>query len=238
MITARTASVLLCAVLTASMQSPRGSGGYNAGAQISLAPQRDEPMSPSGAISPEQLQLLTDAAKQAPAFTAYGGELEDCTLKSQEGTEIIMSREFAKQATLLKNMLEDNDDEHIPLPNVKAPILQKVVDYMNYHGENPEVSIEIQKPLKSTNLLECGVAEWDASFVDEANLPQEQLFEVILAANYMDIKGLLDLSCAKVASMIKGKNTEDIRKQFNIEGDLTAEEKAQVEEENKWCDDQ
>lgn len=34
------------------------------------------------------------------------------------------------------------------------------------------------------------------------------LFELILAANYLDIKSLLDLTCAKVASMIKGKNTE------------------------------
>ena len=34
---------------------------------------------------------------------------------------------------------------------------------------------------------------------------------MILAANYLDIKSLLDLTCAKVASMIKGKNTEEIR---------------------------
>ncbi len=45
------------------------------------------------------------------------------------------------------------------------------------------------------------VSEWDANFVD---IEQELLFELILAANYMDIKSLLDLTCAKVASMIKG----------------------------------
>lgn len=43
--------------------------------------------------------------------------------------------------------------------------------------------------------------EWDAKFVE---VEQEMLFELILAANYMDIKSLLDLTCAKVASMIKG----------------------------------
>ena len=42
-------------------------------------------------------------------------------------------------------------------------------------------------------------------------LPMQVLFELILAANYLDIKSLLDLTCAKVASMIKGKNTEEIR---------------------------
>ncbi len=48
------------------------------------------------------------------------------------------------------------------------------------------------------------------------------------AANYMDIKPLLDLTCAKVASMIKGKTPEEIRKVFNIVNDFTPEEEAQA----------
>merc|ERR1712032_1721049 len=64
-----------------------------------------------------------------------------------------------------------------------------------------------------------------------------KVIEIILAANYLDIKSLLDLTCAKVASMIKGKNTEEIRKQFNIVNDFTPEEEAQVREENRWCED-
>jgi S-phase kinase-associated protein 1 len=42
------------------------------------------------------------------------------------------------------------------------------------------------------------VSQWDAEFVD---VDQELLFELILAANYMDIKPLLDLSCAKVSHL-------------------------------------
>lgn len=78
------------------------------------------------------------------------------------------------------------------------------------------------------------VQEWYSTFV---NIEQEILFELILAANYMDIKPLLDLTCAKVASMIKGKTPEEIRVQFNIVNDFTPEEEAQVREENKWCED-
>ncbi len=130
-------------------------------------------------------------------------------------------------------MVEDGDeDEEYPLLNVKSAILNKVVEYCNYHKEVP--AEEITKPLRSANLAECNVSEWDIEYV---NIEKEILFELILAANYMDIKPLLDLCCAKVASMIRGKTVEQIRSEFNIVNDFTPEEEARVREENKWCED-
>ena len=59
---------------------------------------------------------------------------------------------------------------------------------------------------------------------------------MILAANYLDIKSLLELSCAKVASSIKSRSIPEIRKYLNIENDFTPEEEAQIMEENKWAE--
>ncbi len=78
------------------------------------------------------------------------------------------------------------------------------------------------------------VDEWYANFV---KVDQEQLFDIILAANYMDIKPLLDLTCATVATMIKGKSREEVKRQFNIDYDYTPEEEARVLQENKWCEE-
>jgi len=153
-------------------------------------------------------------------------------LKAQDGQTFEISRDIAMQSELVKTMWEgDKDETEIPLPNVKPHILDKVIEYMKYHHSNP--SDEIEKPLKSANLREV-VSEWDASFVE---IEQEHLFELILAANYMDIKPLLDLTCAKVASMIKGKSPEEIRQKFNIKNDFTPEEEEAIRAENKWAED-
>ena len=63
------------------------------------------------------------------------------------------------------------------------------------------------------------------------------LFDLILAANYMDIKSLLDLACKRVAAEIKDKTPDEIRSRFGLENDLTPEEEEQVKRENTWCEE-
>nr|GEW71474.1 SKP1-like protein 1A [Tanacetum cinerariifolium] len=63
----------------------------------------------------------------------------------------------------------------------------------------------------------------------------ETLFDLIEAANYLNVKSLLDLTCQTVAEMIKGKTPEEIRKKFNIKNDYTREEEKEVRRENAWA---
>jgi S-phase kinase-associated protein 1 len=81
-------------------------------------------------------------------------------LKSSQGEVFEVEEEVACMSQLVKTMVEDSGaDEEIPLPNVKTAILGKVLDYCKFHKDEPPA--EIQKPLKSANLAECGVREWD-----------------------------------------------------------------------------
>ena len=57
----------------------------------------------------------------------------------------------------------------------------------------------------------------------------------MLAANFLDIKSLLDLCSAKLASWITSKSVEEIREFFGIENDYTPEEEAKIKEENMWA---
>ncbi len=156
----------------------------------------------------------------------------DLNLHAQDGAAFTVKRKVALGSELIKTMTEnDKDETNIPLPNVKGNILEKVIAYLEHHVHNP--AKEIERPLRSANMREV-VEQWDADFVE---VEQEVLFEMILAANYMDIKPLLDLTCAKVASMLKGKTPEEIRKKFNIQNDFTPEEEEAVRAENKWAEE-
>jgi S-phase kinase-associated protein 1 len=138
-------------------------------------------------------------------------------LTSSEAVEFTVDRDIAEKSVLLKNMLEDvgdQSDQAIPLPNVTGPILQKVLDWCTHHRADPAPPAEDELKQRTTDDIE----EWDAEF---CKVDQGTLFELILAANYLDIKPLLDLTCKTVANMIKGKTPEEIRKTFNIVNDFT-----------------
>ena len=55
------------------------------------------------------------------------------------------------------------------------------------------------------------------------------------AANYLNIKNILDLTCQNVADMIKGKMPEEIRKTFDINNDFTLGEEEEVRRGNQWA---
>ena len=83
--------------------------------------------------------------------------------------------------------------------------------------------------------LDGVVSDWDKTFVD---MEQGQLFDVMLGANFMMIKPLVQLCQAKVASVLKGKKDEELRSFFHIENDFTPEEEQDIKEENTWATDE
>ncbi|KAJ0796482.1 putative S-phase kinase-associated protein [Helianthus annuus] len=142
-------------------------------------------------------------------------------LKSSDGETFEVEETGALESQTIKHMIEDDcADTVIPLPNVTSKILSKVIEYCKKHVQADDKSPD--EDLKS----------FDSEFV---KVDQGTLFDLILAANYLNIKSLLDLTCQTVADMIKGKTPEEIRKTFNIKNDFTPEEEEEVRRENAWA---
>ncbi|CAK8574907.1 unnamed protein product [Lathyrus sativus] len=154
-------------------------------------------------------------------------------LKSSDGEIFEIDQKVAMELQTITHMIEDDcaDDTGIPLPNVTSKILAKVIEYCKKHVEAAAYSDErpADRPADENT-----IKTWDAEFVE---VDQDTLFDLILAANYLDIKSLLDLTCKTVATMIDGKTPEQIRSTFNIKNDYTKEEEEEVRRENKWAFD-
>lgn len=158
------------------------------------------------------------------------------SLQANDGHILVVDPVVAERSMLIKNLREDLGHEAtaagaIPIPNVNGPVLTKIIEWCEHHRNDPpaDANEENESRRKSTD-----IEEWDQKFMQ---VDQEMLFEIILAANYLDIKALLDVGCKTVANMIKGKSPEEIRKTFNIRNDFTPDEEETIRRENEWAED-
>nr|GFA42800.1 SKP1-like protein 1A [Tanacetum cinerariifolium] len=107
-------------------------------------------------------------------------------------------------------------------------ILAKIIEYIKKHANKP-------KDDDDKKVAEEDLKKFDAEFV---KVDQEGiLFDLVLAANYLNIKSLLDLTSQAIADSIKDLSVEEVRKKFNIQNDFTPEEEAEVRKENAWAFD-
>nr|CDP92048.1 BMA-SKR-2, isoform g [Brugia malayi] len=169
--------------------------------------------------------LLVKMSEQKPAQ-------QKISLISSDNETFEVDRNVIRLSTTINTMLQDlgmdNQDggdidmvEGIPLQSVNSAILKKVIHWCEYHKDDPIPPEDNDNKEKRTD----DISSWDVEFL---KVDQGTLFELILAANYLDIKGLLDVTCKTVANMIKGKSPEEIRRTFNIKNDFTPEEEEQI----------
>jgi len=151
-------------------------------------------------------------------------------LLSNEGDAFELDIEVAKKSEVIKDMLENCDDsgEDVPLPTISTNQLKKVVQWLEQH-KNDVVLDRLKGEDKDYN--SDNIPEWDKNFF---SLNQVEIFDLVLAANYLDIKDMLDILAKTVANMMKGKTAQEIRETFNIECDLTDEEIEKIQNENEW----
>jgi len=132
------------------------------------------------------------------------------TLVSNDTKKYTVEYKFASISTLIKTSLEGDDKaDELKLPSVNGDILELIVNYMNEHkGVEPPI---IEKPLRSKVMKDVVAHKQDADYIDKIGEDRQRLYNLILGANYMDIKSLLHLGCAKVASLVKGQPLEKIK---------------------------
>ena len=160
-------------------------------------------------------------------------EISEIKIIVKEGKEIPISKKAAELSELLKSaMIEYPKETSFPLNELDEKNGELIKEYLtHYNGEPPK---EIEKPITSNDIKNL-TDEWSSTFIDKLSV--EDLSNLTVAANYMGINSLLDLCCAKVATLCKDKTEDDIFKLFKITETFNEEEKNKIKSENKWIEE-
>jgi len=157
-----------------------------------------------------------DAEKKEDVVEDEQGGLDDdeddqLTLKSggQDPQTFEISKGHAELSKFVTTILEgDSEATSIEIRQVPAETLSHVVEYLKHHkGKEPD---PLPCPVRSIHMSQIVSDKWDATWIDAFD--KKTIFEVILAANYMDIKSLLHLGCAKIATLIKQLDQKEINR--------------------------
>lgn len=129
-------------------------------------------------------------------------------LKSSDGKTFEVDAEVIKCSGTIRIMLDDcdfddDDGSPIPLPNVHSDTLERVLRYAEHHKDDDTKTFTRPKDF---------IAYWDEQFLD---VDRGRLFELILAANYLDIGSLFSTACRVAESLMKGKSAKELRVFFN-----------------------
>jgi S-phase kinase-associated protein 1 len=198
---------------------------------------------------------------------------ETITLTSNDNVNFVVEKKVAEMSGVVRDMLKDlaADQEEamlstptvIPLPNVASKELQKVIEYCQYHSENPESEEDKEKytrmKIQDRRTVIC---DWDEAFYPKDTF--DEIAAWIMAANFLNIPKMQELGCKRFATRIHNNFQEamptvaeleplDEEKQADLikervdqanvlnrillhqVDDFTPEQKKAIEEENRWA---
>ncbi|KAJ4705783.1 SKP1 [Melia azedarach] len=152
--------------------------------------------------------------------------IKKISLKTADGQLFEVDEPVAMEFEIVKSFFDENedatDDTVVPLPNVSAEPLSHIIEFC-------KAQVEFRKKRASKD----EVKTFNNDFIKEKT--NDQIKEMILVANYLNIKEMLDFLTETVANRIKNKSVEYVRKFFGIENDFTPEEEEAARKEYEWA---
>ncbi len=137
--------------------------------------------------------------------------------------EYVANNSMCRMSNTLQGLVQCVDGSNVavvPLTAMTSDVFAKVAGYC----ERLDAGVRVVDEL---------AAEYDAAPREAARMAV--LFDVIKAADYLDIQPLVDDACQVVANMIQGRSPEDIREMCGISNDLSPEEEEAIKHENRWA---
>ena len=152
-------------------------------------------------------------------------------LKSKDNQIYEVSIDFLEKAKLISGIVEDSSDEDdtIFLREIDDINLIRIIDYLvHYKKEEPK---EIPKPFpeRTDDAFLRSILNDDWTFDYIQNMTLEEAINLVNAADYLQIDGLINILTAKLSHEMCNCEVEEARRKFGIECDMTEEEIAEYD---------
>ena len=136
-----------------------------------------------------------------------------CLTETENSPTMMVSVECLKKSENLKAMLEEDLEEDLEsplmLPNIKSKeVWQKVYEYMEYMCKSDYPTAERTGHIKE-------FTDYEKKYLESMG-DHKMLKDVILTANFLDIRALVELGCKQIAEMLKGKTPDEVRSMFGL----------------------
>jgi len=177
-------------------------------------------------------------------------------IKTADKETFHVELEVARQSQTIRNMLDDlniteaqigsaGSENTLPLTNeeITGPLFKKALIWMEKNRGNPDfqpdddtnLSNEL-KALKDEAVVYWDLLnQWEKLYVYDMLADVDNMLRLLIVANFLEIKGLVDLMTTAIALQIQGRTEEEIREAFHVKDPkYTKKELAKLNEENPW----
>lgn len=161
------------------------------------------------------------------------------TLKSSDDKEIKVPHTVAMQSKTISHLRRYAINiNFIPLLDVPESTLKMVIQYCEKHDVDAADASKIETTEESSSITHASsriseeeLRNWDNQFVD---IDMSKLYDLLMAAIFLRINGLLDVIIQKMADKVR-KSPDEICEYFNIETNFTHEDEEAIRHRFKKC---
>ena len=156
-------------------------------------------------------------------------ESGEVKLKSSDGKIFEVPIDILQKSKLFADINQSDEDEEneIELKEVDGKNLERIIEYLKHYKDIEPKEIPKPFPDRTDDAFLRSILNDDWTFDYIQSMTLDEAINLVNAANYLQIDGLINILTAKLSHEMCNCDVEEQRRKFGIECDMTEEEIAE-----------
>ena len=158
-------------------------------------------------------------------------ESGEVKLKSSDGKIFEVPIDILQKSKLFTDINQNDEDEEneIELKEVDGKNLERIIEYLKHYKDIEPKEIPKPYPERTDDAFLRSILNDDWTFDYIQSMTLDEAINLINAADYLQIDGLIKILAARLAHEMCNGDLEELIRKFGIESDMTEEEIAEYD---------